>query len=176
VPNQSGSYFFDDEGQLAAPTHIVEQGVFKRGLTDLHSAAALNVSRSANGRRQDYSRKAYARMSNTFFAPGTTPVGDLITQVDHGVYLQQWYSGMEDPQGWGIQITCLYGREIKHGQVTDRLFAPIVMTGYVPDVLRTVSAVGSDFELSPGRCGKGHKELVFVSAGGPHLLLKARLS
>ena len=175
VPGQFGSYFFDEEGQLSGPTDIVEDGVFKRGLTDLYSATALNIPRSANGRRQDFSRKAYARMSNTFFGRGTTPVKDLFAQVDHGVYLERMLSGMEDPQGWGIQVTCHYGHEIKKGQLTDRLFSPIVITGYVPDVLQTVSAVGDDFELVPGFCGKGHKEIVTVTSGGPHLLLKARL-
>jgi TldD protein len=170
-----GSYFFDDEGQLAAPTPIVEQGVFKRGITDLYSATTLNIPRSANGRRQDFSRKAYARMSNTFFGSGTTPLADLFAQVEDGIYLEKVSSGMEDPQGWGIQVTCHYGREIKHGRVTERLFAPIAITGYVPDVLQTVKAVGNDFALDAGACGKGHKELVLVTSGGPHLLLKARL-
>jgi TldD protein len=59
--------------------------------------------------------------------------------------------------------------------VTDRVFAPIAITGYVPDVLQTVQAVGDDFALDAGSCGKGHKELVPVTSGGPHLLLKARL-
>lgn len=175
IPGQFGSYYFDDEGQAAAPTVIVENGIFKRGLTDLYSATALNIPRSANGRRQDYSRKTYARMSNTFFGRGTTPVADLFAQVEQGIYLAQMSSGMEDPQGWGIQVTCHYGREIKHGRLTDRLYAPIAITGYVPDVLQTISAVGDDFELDPGFCGKGHKELVTVTSGGPHLLLKARL-
>jgi TldD protein len=172
---QFGSYFFDEEGQLAASTTIVENGIFKRGLTDLYSATALNIPRSANGRRQDFSRKAYARMSNTFFQRGTTPVADLFAQVEHGLYLKQVSSGMEDPQGWGIQVTCHYGHEIKNGQLTDRLYAPIGITGYVPDVLQTVSAVGNDLELTPGFCGKGHKERVLVTSGGPHLLLTARL-
>ncbi len=175
VPGQFGSYYFDDEGQLSAPTVIVENGIFKRGLTDLYSATALHLPRSANGRRQDYSRKAYARMSNTFFGRGATPVADLFAQVEQGIYLEQMSSGMEDPQGWGIQVTCHYGREIKHGRLTDRLYAPIAITGYVPDVLQTISAVGDDFELKPGFCGKGHKELITVTSGGPHLLLKARL-
>ncbi|NTU65003.1 MAG: hypothetical protein HGB05_16790, partial [Chloroflexi bacterium] len=62
-----------------------------------------------------------------------------------------------------------------HGRVTDRMFAPIAITGYVPDVLQTVSAVGNDFALDAGACGKGHKETVLVTSGGPHLLMKARL-
>ena len=173
--NGYGFYFFDDEGLPAGPTQIVENGIFRRGITDLYSAMALGLPRSANGRRSDYSRKAYARMSNTFFASGTTPVADLFAQVESGVYLEKWSSGMEDPQGWGIQVTCHFGHEIKQGRVTSRMFAPIGITGNVPDVLQTVSAVGNDFAHDAGYCGKGHKEMLPVGSGGPHLLLKARL-
>jgi len=170
-----GSYFFDDEGCMAAPTQIVENGIFRRGITDLYSANALGIPRSANGRRQDYSRKAYARMSNTYFGPGTSTLEDMIAQVDHGIYLDKWSSGMEDPQGWGIQVTCRFGHEIKNGKITDRIFAPVGISGYVPDVLQSITAVSNVMELDGGSCGKGHKETVPVSSGGPHLLLRARL-
>lgn len=170
-----GSYFFDDEGCMAAPTQIVENGIFRRGITDLYSANALGIPRSANGRRQDYSRKAYARMSNTYFGPGTSTLEDMIAQVDHGIYLDKWSSGMEDPQGWGIQVTCRFGHEIKNGKITDRVFAPVGISGYVPDVLQSITAVSNVMELDGGSCGKGHKETVPVSSGGPHLLLRAML-
>ncbi len=74
-PGAYGSYFFDDEGRMASPTQIVENGIFRRGITDFYSATALDIPRSANGRRQDYSRKAYARMSNTYFEAGTSSPG-----------------------------------------------------------------------------------------------------
>lgn len=170
-----GSYFFDDEGFMASPTRIVENGIFRRGITDLYSANALGLARSANGRRQDYSRKAYARMSNTYFDSGSSSLDDMLAQVDRGIYLDKWSSGMEDPQGWGIQVTCHYGHEIKGGRITERTFAPIGISGYVPDVLGSISAVGNTLALEGGFCGKGHKEIVMVAAGGPHLLLKARL-
>lgn len=170
-----GSYFFDDEGQMAARTQIVENGFFRRGITDFYSATALNIPRSANGRRQDYSRKAYARMSNTYFDAGASTLDEMLAQVDHGVYLDKWSSGMEDPQGWGIQVTCHYGHEIKGGRITERVFAPIGISGYVPDVMQSISAVSKELSLDAGNCGKGHKETVPVSSGGPHLLLKARL-
>ena len=174
-PGGFGSYFFDDEGRLASPTQIVENGVFRRGITDFYSATALGIPRSANGRRQDYSRKAYARMSNTYFDAGTSALDDMLAQVDHGVYLDKWSSGMEDPQGWGIQVTCHYGHEIKGGKITDRVFSPIGVSGYVPEVLQSISAVSTELSLGAGSCGKGHKENIPVSSGGPHLLLKARL-
>jgi TldD protein len=174
-PGSYGSYFFDDEGHMAAPTQIVENGVFRRGITDRYSASALEIPRSANGRRQDYSRKAYARMSNTFFSPGTSTLEEMIAQVDHGIFLDKWSSGMEDPQGWGIQVTCHYGHEIKGGKITDRMFAPIGITGYVPDVLQSITAVSNELLMDGGTCGKGHKETVPVASGGPHLLMTARL-
>jgi len=160
---------------MTSPTQIVDNGIFRRGITDFYSATALNIPRSANGRRQDYSRKAYARMSNTYFGSGTSTLDQMLAQVDHGVYLDKWSSGMEDPQGWGIQVTCHYGHEIKGGRITDRVFAPIGISGYVPDVLQSISAVSTELLLDAGTCGKGHKESVPVASGGPHLLLKARL-
>jgi TldD protein len=99
----------------------------------------------------------------------------MLAQVDQGVYLDKWSSGMEDPLGWGIQVSCLYGHEIKGGRITDRVFAPIGMSGYVPDVLGSISAVENQFRMDAGTCGKGHKEYLPVASGGPHLLLKARL-
>lgn len=175
VPGQLGSYFFDDEGYPAGPTRIVREGIFERGITDFYSASALDIPRTPNGRRQDFTRKVYPRMSNTFFGAGETPVEDLIGQIDRGIYLPKVSSGMEDPKGWGIQLTCHYGYEIKGGRITDTMYAPIGLTGYVPDVLGSIRGVSDTLEFSGGMCGKGTKEMVPVSDGGPHLLLEARL-
>ncbi len=170
-----GSYFFDDEGELASPTQILRDGVLVRPISDFASATLAPGIHTANGRRQDFTRKVYARMSNTFFSPGETEPAAMLADVERGIYLRQAESGMEDPAGWGIQVTAHYGEEIVEGKLTGRLFAPVGITGYVPDLLESISAVGSDFELSAGMCGKGHKEMVPVSSGGPHLRMKARL-
>jgi TldD protein len=174
-PGGFGSYFFDDEGYPAASTQIVEDGIFKRGLTDLYSATVLKIPRSPNGRRQDLTRKVYPRMTNTYVGAGDTPLDELIGRVDDGIYLSKFSSGMEDPKGWGIQVTCHYGYEIKGGKLTDRMFSPIGLTGYVPDVLSSIGGVSNDFQLHGGTCGKGSKESVPVTSGGPHLLMEARL-
>jgi TldD protein len=174
-PGGHGTYFFDDEGQVASPTYIIRDGVFNQGLSDMYSSHRLSMPHTANGRRESYQRKGYVRMSNTFFARGATSLDDLIAGVGHGIYLNKTSSGMEDPKGWGMQVTSQYGEEIRNGKLTGRLFAPVGITGYVPDILQSVCAVGDDFVLSGGTCGKGHKEWVPVSSGGPHLRLKARL-
>ena len=67
-------------------------------------------------------------------------------------------------------------REIKDGKLTGKIFSPIVLTGYVPDLLKSVSMMGRDMKLSgSGFCGKGYKEWVKVSDGGPYMKAKIRL-
>jgi len=174
---EAGGFFFDDEGELSSSTQVIKDGILMRGLTDLASAHKLKLARSANGRRESFSRKAYARMTNTFFSDGGSSPADIIASVDDGLYLKHATNGMEDPQGWGIQVEGLWAQEIKGGKLTDKVYSPVIMTGFVPDLLKSISMVGSDCFISGlGMCGKGHKEWIKNTTGGPHLRLKARLA
>jgi len=170
-----GSYFVDDEGLLASPTQIIRDGILQGGMTDLYSASRLGIARTANGRRESVHRKAYARMSNTFFTAGSSTREELLDSLEDGVLLRQTLNGMEDPKGWGIQIWALFAAEYKQGKPTGRIFSPVAITGYVPDVLADVAMVSNDFELTAGSCGKGWKELVPVTSGGPYLRTRCRL-
>jgi TldD protein len=171
-----GSYPFDDEGVIAAPTRIIENGVFVQPLTDLMSSTFLGTSRTPNGRTQGWDRKPYARMSNTFIAPGSTDPAELLASLKDGLYLEGFRNGIEDPQGWGIQFTAASAREYRGGKPTGRIFAPVTVTGYVPEILSNITMVGSDFALEPGSCGKGFKEFIPVTSGGPHIRTRARVS
>jgi TldD protein len=67
-------------------------------------------------------------------------------------------------------------REIKDGKFTGKIFSPIVLTGYVPDLLKSISMMSDTKELDgAGMCGKGYKEWVKVSDGGPYIKAKIRL-
>ncbi|MBQ3895113.1 MAG: TldD/PmbA family protein, partial [Clostridia bacterium] len=66
----AASYFFDDDGVLAHDTQIIKDGILVAGLSDLASATQLGTEPTGNGRRDNYTRKAYSRMTNTFFSPG----------------------------------------------------------------------------------------------------------
>ncbi len=176
IAGARGSYPFDDEGVLAAPTTIIEDGVFVRPLTDLMSATVLGTPRTPNGRAQAWDRKVYARMSNTFFARGTSEPAELLADLEDGMVLEGFRNGIEDPQGWGIQFTANVAREYRKGKPTGRIFSPVTVTGYVPEILSNITKIANDFELEPGTCGKGHKEFVPVTSGGPHLRTRARCS
>lgn len=67
-------------------------------------------------------------------------------------------------------------REIRDGRLTGKIFSPIVLTGYVPDLLKSISMMSENVYLGgSGMCGKGYKEWVKVSDGGPYIKAKIRL-
>ena len=170
------SYFFDDDGVLAQDTKIINNGILISGISDTLSALQLGTAPTGNGRRESYKRKSYTRMTNTFFSPGKAKLSDMIKSIKHGYLLAQTNNGMEDPKNWGIQCTAQYGREILDGQFTGKIIAPVVMSGYVIDLLNSISAVSRDFEvIGSGSCGKGYKEWVRVSDGGPYLKAKVKI-
>ncbi len=173
---EAGTYFFDDEGTPAHDTVIIEKGILKRGISDRLSAEALGTEPTGNGRRQDYTRKAYTRMTNTYFCPGSDKVEDMIASVKDGFLLENPSSGMEDPKNWGIQCMVNIAREIKDGKLTGKIYSPIVLTGFVPDLLKSITMMsGETFLAGGGYCGKGYKEWVKVSDGGPYIKAKIRL-
>ena len=172
----AASYFFDDDGVLAGDTQIIKDGILVTGISDLASATQLGTPPTGNGRRESVSHKAYARMTNTFFEKGTDKLEDMIASIDHGYMLFETNNGMEDPKNWAIQCVAEYGIEIVDGKLTDNWVSPVVMSGYVPELLGSISMVSDDFKvIGSGSCGKGYKEWVRVSDGGPALKVKVKL-
>ncbi|MBF0275250.1 MAG: TldD/PmbA family protein, partial [Nitrospinae bacterium] len=173
VENASASFIFDDEGFLASETEIIKNGILQRGITDGYSGYKLNLKRTANGRRQSYANKAYSRMTNTYFGLGSNTLEEMLASIESGYLLRHPSNGMEDPKGWGIQLEGYYVEEIKEGKLTGKVFSPVIVTGYVPDLLESISMVGDEIAISGlGFCGKGHKEWVKVTDGGPYLKLE----
>lgn len=169
-------YFFDDDGVLAHDTLIIKDGFLQTGISDAVSAMQLGTEPTGNGRRESTSHKAYTRMTNTFFSAGTDKLSDMIASVKHGYMLYETSNGMEDPKNWNIQCVAQYGREIKDGKFTGKIVAPVVMSGYVPDLLQSISMVSDEWKVTgSGSCGKGYKEWVPVSDGGPCLKARCKL-
>ena len=170
------SYAFDDEGTLAGDVVEIDHGILKTGICDALAALRLGTEPTGNGKRENYEHKAYTRMTNTIFDSGDSTLEEMIASIRHGYLLEGMESGMEDPKHWGIQCIIKMGREIKDGGLTGKIVAPIIMTGYVPDLLGNISMLSGDREIfGTGGCGKGYKEWVKVTDGGPYLKTKARL-
>ena len=172
----AASYFFDDDGILAHDTLIIKDGILMSGISDVLTALELQTEPTGNSRRESTRRKAYTRMTNTFFTAGKDKVEDMFKSVKYGWYLCDTNNGMEDPKNWQIQCTAQYGLEIKDGQLTGKIVSPVVISGYVPEVLGSISMVSDEVSvIGAGMCGKGHKEWVHVSDGGPFLKARVKL-
>ena len=78
-------------------------------------------------------------MTNTFFCPGNDKLEDMIASIKHGYMLFETNNGMEDPKNWQIQCTAEYGIEIIDGKLTDNYVSPVVMSGSVPELLKSIS-------------------------------------
>lgn len=177
LPGAAASYYFDHEGMPAAETHIVEQGVLTQPMTDHLSASRMGYRRSPNGRRESFDHKIYSRMTNTYFKPGNDDLQSMIASIADGYFVDRATNGMEDPKSWGIQLEALVARRIRNGHLTDEYFSPVIVTGYVPEILQSISMVSGDLHINGlGMCGKGYKEWVKVTDGGPYLKLRARLA
>ena len=172
----TSSYAFDDEGTPAGDVTEIDRGILRTGICDALSALRLGTKPTGNGKRQSFSHKAYTRMTNTVFDSGTNTLEEMIASVKKGYLLQGMQSGMEDPKHWGIQCILDRGYEIIDGKLTGKVVSPLVMTGYVPDLLGSVSMISSNREVfGAGYCGKGYKEWVKTAQGGPYLKAKVRL-
>lgn len=187
-PGTNGSIFFSDDGVLSdEPIVLVRDGILQPTLMcDRYSFLMMKdrlsgLRPAASGRLETWSHPIYARMTCTYFVPRPPEQGGLtreqmIAQTEHGILLERASSGMEDPLGWGIQLQILHGHEIRSGRLTGTRYYQIGVTGYVPDVLMSVDAVGTTLDTSSaGTCGKGHKEWVRNASGGPYLRCRLKL-
>ena len=183
-----GSYYFDEEGWLAEEQVLVDRGRLCAPMTNLTSALRLGVPRTANGKRENWSRGVYTRQTNTYFSPGSSTFAELLEKIDYGFLAMFSAGGMEDPKGMGIQVGIAFLEEVKAGKLTGRIFrgpsgGAVQMTGYTPDYLNSILGKSKidyhsdqpDQSQHPlntvGGCGKYHKELVAAGSGGPLLLV-----
>ncbi|RLE72748.1 MAG: TldD/PmbA family protein [Thermoprotei archaeon] len=171
ISGAHGSIPFDSEGTPASRTVIIEKGVYKGYMHSLETAAIMDTEPTGNGRAQDFNRRIFVRMTNTFFEPGDWSFEEIIEDTKDGLLALKSLGGMEDPVGGGFQTTVLMGYIIRDGELKD-FVREFTLSGKALEILKTVDAVSKEFELHGGYCGKGEEDWVPVSTGGPYLRAK----
>ncbi len=170
IEGKHGHFYFDHEGNMATKTYLVKNGVINEPMGDLYSRNKLNLNNSSNSRFENFDHKNYVRMSNTYFEAGEDNLEDMIKSIDDGILIINTSGGMEDPKGWGVQIQGNFGQRIKDGKLIEEYYDGFALTGFLPDIIKNISAISKEVEIEGGgSCGKGHKEWVRVSEGGPYL-------
>jgi TldD protein len=174
MPGAHGSIPFDDEGTPSSRTTIIKDGVYQGYMHSLETAAEMGAAPTGNGRAQDFGRRVWVRMTNTFFEKGDATLEEMLEGVKLGVLTDHMISGMEDPVAGGFEAKALRGFLIENGEVTDVLRS-FTLTGSALEILKTTDAVGKEVMLDGGTCGKGIEDWVSVSSGGPYCRSKIML-
>ncbi len=171
IRDSRGSINVDDEGNAPGYNVLIENGVLRGYIQDRISTRHFGVAPTGNGRRQSFKHYPMPRMTNTYMLAGESSPEDIIRSVDRGIYCVAFNGGQVNISNGDFVFSVTEGYMIEGGKVT----APIRnvnLIGNGPDVLRKVTAVGSDFALSDGRwtCGKDGQQ-VPVGVGIPTTLI-----
>jgi TldD protein len=171
-PRAHGSIPVDSEGTPARKTRIIDRGIYRGYMQSLETAGALKVRPTGNGRAQDFGRRVWVRMTNTYFAPGRDTKDAILEDTTEGVITKGWISGMEDIVGGGFQAVTQSGWLVRRGELAERVRG-MTLTGDALSILKSVDQVSKDLVLSGGTCGKGEADdFVPVGAGGPYMRAK----
>jgi TldD protein len=162
-----GTLAVDDEGVPTRRTTIIREGLLSSYLHDRESAAKFGVEPTGNARAWEYDNEPLIRMRNTYIAPGTSTLEELIAAIDEGYLLEGAANGQADSNGEFMFGTRLAWR-IEKGKKT-KLLRGVNISGQAFEVLSSVDGVGAEFrwDLGSGHCGKGQPAK--VDAGGPWL-------
>lgn len=163
-----GSFKYDDEGVPSQRTLLVKDGVVVNLMHNLETAKKFNAEPTGNARAESFKYAPIIRMRNTFLEPRDYSFEELLEDVKFGYYLKSFRGGQANLDGT-FQVGIQEAYEIIHGEIGASV-RDVSISGNTLETLFQVDAVGKDFELSPGRCGKG--QTAFVSDGGPHIRVR----
>ncbi|MCD6368738.1 MAG: TldD/PmbA family protein [Thermoproteales archaeon] len=167
LPGGWGSLKYDDEGVPTRKRTLVEKGVLVGFITDRESAAKLGLEPNGGARAESYDDPPIVRMSNTYIAPGDWRFEEMVEEIKYGIYLLGSRGGQVDTSKGTFQFNAKEAYLIENGEITSPLL-DVSLSGYTLEVLANIDAVGRDFEIRPGFCGKGG-QAVPAGTGGPHV-------
>jgi TldD protein len=170
LPGGNGSFLFDDEGVKSKKNYILKSGILKGFLHERFSASLMNAEPTGNGRRENFLRKLFVRMTNTYVEPGDYSLEEMVEEIDYGVMFVHSFSGMEDPLAGGMELKSKKGCLIEKGRV-GRVLSMLTLTENVPDFIASIDAVGKkdQFDVEHATCGKGYEDMVPVGDGGVYI-------
>jgi TldD protein len=171
LPGEWGSDAIDDEGQPTQKTQVIEDGRLTSYLYDHLTAERDDVASTGNGRRESFRHLPIPRMTNTYIAPGEATPEEMIAEVERGFYAVSFGGGQVDPATGDFVFGVSEGYLIEGGKVT-RPCRGATLIGNCLEALAAIDAVGDDFFMKTGICGKGGQK-VPVGTGQGHVRVRA---
>jgi len=168
-----GSINVDDEGNEPRRAVLIENGRLTEYMHDQHSAKHFKRVPSGNGRRESFASAPMPRMTNTILTAGPHSPEEIIRSVKRGVYAKKFGGGQVDISNGDFVFSLTESYLVEDGKITAPLKG-VNLIGNGPDVLRRVTMLGNDVEVSDGiwTCGKDGQS-VPVGVGCPTIKISA---
>jgi len=166
-----GTMKYDDEGVPTEKTVVIEKGVVKGFLHSRETALEFKVHATGNARAWNFEFDPIIRMRNTYIETGDQSIEELAEGIKEGYFLKGGLGGQADFTGefmFGTQEAV----KIKNGRLGESLRG-VTISGNAFEVLKNVNAIGKDFIMRAGMCGK--EQINYVGMGGPSLRTKVML-
>jgi len=163
-----GTMKYDDEGVPTQKTLIIDKGIAKGFLHSRETAHEFNVKPTGNARAWNFEFDPIIRMRNTYIETGDQALEELVEDIKEGYFLKGRLGGQADFTGefmFGTQEAV----HIKNGELKESLRG-VTISGNAFDVLKQVDAIGKDFVMRTGMCGK--EQINYVGMGGSSLRTK----
>jgi TldD protein len=155
IPHSRGSIDVDDEGNVPEKAVLIEKGILRGYMQDRQSSEHFHVPFSGNGRRESFKSHPLPRMTNTLLLAGEHDPEEIVKSVKKGVFAKKFGGGQVDISNGDFVFSLTESYLIEDGVITAPL-KDVNLIGNGPDVMRKVTMLGRDMELSDGiwTCGK----------------------
>ncbi len=161
-----GSFEYDWEGTKTKKRTLVKDGILTELLHNIETSNRLDMELNGSARSQSFMHAPLPRMSNTFMEPRDWAVEELIQDTKNGILLCSYNYGYTQSAKGQFMFQASHGYIIENGE-KGQMVRDVSLAGNILEVLAKVDAIGNDFELDAGSCGKGG-QAVPTMAGGPH--------
>ncbi len=172
LTNNRGSINIDDEGNDVEKTYLVKDGVLNSYIHDRISSNFYGVTPTGNGRRESFRNIPIPRMRATYMEIGPHSKDDIITNVDYGVFVDNFSNGQVKIGAGDFTFFVKSGYLIEKGKLTQPI-KDINIIGNGPQALADISMAANDYAIDNGTwtCGKDGQS-VPVTCGLPTVLVK----
>ena len=170
LEGELASYGFDDGGERAEKTYIIEKGILKTALGSRESRLRAGVPGVANFRSSSWNRAPIDRIANLNLEAGDSSFDDIIGAVERGVFMRSNLSWSIDDYRNKFQFGCEYAQLIENGKLTKTLRNPNYRGVTTPfwNSLRMVGDRDTFQIYGTPHCGKGEpNQLIQVGHASP---------
>jgi TldD protein len=161
-----GSLKYDDEGVPAQRKYLIKDGILQQRLHSRETAGKMHEEPTGNARAISATYPPIVRMTNTGIEAGDCSFGEMIGDIEEGVYAVRMLGGQTN--GEMFTFAAAEGYMIRNGQIAEPV-SDVTLSGNVFQTLKDIEAIGNDSVYVSGGCGKGGQSPLAVSVGGPHV-------